>query len=318
VVSLIILVFIEAQDPAPDLIAVLERTAEDALGPRTSVSVRPIVSDIPDSALIEIGHARRAWAVARVAWRGAQGLKARIDITLLDEGRSLSQPLTFEGSDPARERWRALGLVLASTLTKDAESHRGEARPDAAPMPALTLSPVPVPSSPQPGWGLDAAAEGGFPVDGAGTGAGGTLGLRWLAGGYAGLRAGVRARFSGVDAAQATMLGLAATLGGIFDLMHVGTDRRLVLAARADVMLLYEALSHLSPDDAARVRQARLLPGASALAEVRWSLSPTLALSLAAGPEVAFGTTRVFVHETEVNRLSPLRVVVQGGLVASF
>jgi hypothetical protein len=39
---------------------------------------------------------------------------------------------------------------------------------------------------------------------------------------------------------------------------------------------------------------------------------------LAAGPEVAWGTTRVFVRQTEVAHLSPVRVAVQAGLVASF
>jgi hypothetical protein len=147
---------------------------------------------------------------------------------------------------------------------------------------------------------------------------GGTIGLRRLASRRVGVRVGLRARFGDLNEAQAALLALAGTVGAFFDLLSPRGDSRLGLGLRVDAMLLYETLAHLSPDDAARVRQSRLLPGGSAVAEIRWSLSPTLALLLAGGPEVAWGTTRVFVRETEVAHLSAMRVAVQAGLVASF
>ena len=54
------------------------------------------------------------------------------------------------------------------------------------------------------------------------------------------------------------------------------------LGVRADALLLYESLSHLSSDDPEPVRRGRLVPGATALAEARWSLSPSVALFAAA------------------------------------
>ena len=42
-------------------------------------------------------------------------------------------------------------------------------------------------------------------------------------------------------------------------------ERRFGLAVRADALLLYQSLSHLSRDDVAPVRSGRFLPGAGAL-----------------------------------------------------
>ena len=47
-------------------------------------------------------------------------------------------------------------------------------------------------------------------------------------------------------------------------------------------------------------------------------MSPTLALLLAGGAEVAFGRTDVIVHLQKVAELAPFRLVVQAGLVAQF
>ena len=62
----------------------------------------------------------------------------------------------------------------------------------------------------------------------------------------------------------------------------------------------------------------RLVPGALVLAEGQWALSPQLALVLAAGAEIAFGTTEVFVRQQRVAELVPVRLAIEGGLVARF
>jgi hypothetical protein len=268
--------------------------------------------------LLGQGRELGAWAVARVSWRDARRLEARLDVTLLEDGRKLGRSLTFEGTDPAVERWRALGLVLASTLNKDAEAHPGPLSAAAPPVPEVSAAAGVARLEPAQRWALDAAVEGGMAIGGAGGVAGGNLGLRWLRFAHVGFRLGMGARFGQMDAAQASIVTAAGTAGVVLDALTPRADRHLGFAVRADALLLYETMAHLSPDDTARVRQSRLLPGLSVAAELRWSLSPTLALLLAAGPEVAWGTTRVYVRETEVGHLSPLRAAVQAGLVAWF
>jgi hypothetical protein len=120
-------------------------------------------------------------------------------------------------------------------------------------------------------------------------------------------------RFDDMDEADATIVTLAGTAGVIFELPRPHWER-VAFAVRLDALLLYEAMTRVSPAETA----SRLVPGASLLAEMRWSLSPTLAVVLAAGPEAAAGSTHVFVRNREVGQLPPLRAVVQAGLVAGF
>jgi hypothetical protein len=61
-----------------------------------------------------------------------------------------------------------------------------------------------------------------------------------------------------------------------------------------------------------------VLPGVAALVEGQLAVSPTLALAVGAGPELAFGRTDVFVHQEKVAEIAALRLVVTGGLVARF
>ena len=163
-------------------------------------------------------------------------------------------------------------------------------------------------------FALDAAAEGGFALAGAGSGVGGALGLRWYAGRRLGLRAGVQARFGEVASAQATALDLAAAAGLVVSVIPPSDERRFGLAVRADALLLYQSLSHLSEDDVGTGRRA----GASCLEPPPCSkdngrVSPTLALLLGGGAEIAFGRTDVIVHLREGGRAGAFPAGGPGG-----
>jgi hypothetical protein len=128
----------------------------------------------------------------------------------------------------------------------------------------------------------------------------------------------VQGRFGDLHGAEATVTDLAAAAGLIVYLVPPADERRFALALRADALLLYELLTHLSSDDPEAVRGGHLLPGASFLVEGELAIGPAVALVLAAGPEVAFGRTDVFVHQQKVGELAPFRAVVAGGLIARF
>ena len=317
-IALIILVFVEAQDVSTPLAEALERAAAEALGSGATVSVRPVDRATTHEALLAEGRQAGALAIARVSWAGARHVNARVELTIVATDHTVAEPLTFDESDPLPERGRALGLVVASLLKPEAgrvvADTRGAARvPDAA---TAAVAP-PVPAAARL-WALDAAVEGGVALGGVGSGAGGAVGVRWLRYRRVGFRIGGRARFGEVAEAQAALMTFAASAGAMLSLREPGDGRRLGVSLRADALLLYESLSHLSSDDPEAVRRGRLLPGAALLAEARWSLSPAVALLLAIGPEVAFGTTRVFVRDSEVAELARLRVTIQAGLVASY
>jgi hypothetical protein len=321
VIALLILVFVDAHDAATPLPGALARAAEEALGTGASVTIRTLDRPSPVTGLADAGRAEHAAAVARIAWTDERRAEARLEVLGADGGPTRTSTIAFADSDPLAERGRALGLVLAALVAPEKQARlerEAAAREVAASAPSVVVSPPQTPPPPAGRFALDAAAEGGFALGGAGSGFGGALGVRRYAGRRFGLRAGVQARFGEVASAQATALDLAAAAGLVVFVLPPSDERRFGLAVRADALLLYQSLSHLSSDDAAPVNSGRVLPGAATLLEGQWAVSPTLALFLGGGAEVAFGRTDVFVHQQKVAELAPLRLVVQGGLVAQF
>jgi len=320
VLALVILVFVDAHDAATPLPAALARAAEEALGSAASVAIRNAARDAPPAALVEAGRAAHATAIARITWVDERRLEARLDVVAVDGGQPRNSTITFAASDPLAERGRAIGLVLAALLAPEKEARleqEREARAGATPAATVAGIPAPPPAVVRR-LALDASAEGGFAIGGAGSGAGGAIGLRWQPGPRIGWRVGLQGRFGDLHGAQATVTDLAAAAGLIVYLLPPADERRFALALRADALLLYELLTHLSSDDPEPVRAGHLLPGGSFLVEGELAIGPAVALLLAAGPEVAFGRTDVFVHQQNVDHLAPLRVVVAGGLVARF
>jgi hypothetical protein len=357
VIALVILVFLDAADAGTPLPETLARAAEQALGPGAKVAVRAVPGPVLDRELIEAGKSEAAAAVARLTWVDARRSQAHLEVHVLGGGeRHMTETLTFDATDPLGERGRAIGLVLASLLApappgppqppqppEPAQQRRPgdeahaqsppEARaraerpaPEVANPPAAaaavttTSSPPASPPSPtpRPPWFLDAAAEGGIAVGGAGSGLGAALGLGRRLTDRLDWRIGVRARFGDVGPALASVLsaGLSGGLG--FTMRRARDGERLELDLRLDALLLYEALSHFSSDDEEPVRRGRIVPGASLAAGARYVLGPGAAVFLGAGPELAFGRTDVVVHLQKVAELAPLRVSIQGGLRMTF
>ncbi len=315
--TLIVLVFVESQDPGTSFPTVLERAAQEALGPRARVSTRPMPAGATDETLVRVGREEGASAVARIIWRDADTLSSGVEISVLADGKRTTQRLIFEGHDPPQERWRSLGLILASALAKDLDNHGVTSSRSSPADIATDARSAASPSSVGPRWALDASVVNGFAIGGAGGGSGGTVGVRWLPFPRVGFRLGVVGRFDDMDAADATIVTLAGTAGAIFELPRPRWER-VAFAVRLDALVLYEAMARVSRDAPSPAKQWRLVPGASLLAEMRWSLSPTLAVTFAAGPEAVAGSTHVFVQSREVGRLPPLRAMVQAGLVARF
>jgi len=319
VIALVILVFVDSHDAATPLPAALARAAEEALGSDVSVSIRTYQDDPLATPLVDAGRAAHATAVARVTWTDDQRSQARLDVVSTDGGPARNSTIVFNASDPSTERGRAIGLVLAALLAPENRARLDRAKGARADLtPAAVVATATAPPTPARHFALDAAAEGGFAVGGIGSGAGGTIGLRWQPGSRVGLRVGLQARFGEAGVAQAAATNLGAAAGLVLFVIPPVDERRFALALRADALLLYESLSHLSSDDREPVREAHVLPGADALVEGQFAVSPTLALALGAGGEVAFGRTDVFVHQQKVAEIAPFRLLLTGGLVARF
>ena len=322
-IALLILVFVDAHDAATPLPGALARAAEEALGSGARVSIRTLDRPWPIMGLADAGRAEHAAAVARIAWTDERRTEARLEVIGADGGPTRASNIVFADSDPLAERGRALGLVLAALVApeKQARLEREAAAPReiAAPAPTVVASPPPpLSSAPPRRFALDAAAVGGFALAGDGSGVGGTLACAGMppAGSGCG-SAGRRASARSPARRPPRWIWRPPRVWSV-SVIPPSDERRFGLAIRADALLLYQSLSHLSQDDAAPAQSGRALPGAAALLEGQWAVSPTLALLLGGGAEIAFGRTDVIVHLQKVAELAPFRLVVQGGLVAQF
>lgn len=326
-VALVILVFLDVVDAATPLPAALARAAERALGSGTTVMIRSVSAEPPERDLVAAGRAAGAAAVARLSWSDSQRLHGRLRVLVLASDRGATETLTFETSDPLVERGRALGLVLAALLAPENSRARDEQPPappetrtraDTGPPVAVAVSTESrAATGPNP-WFLDASAEGGVALGGAGSSLGGTVGLGRRSAGWFGWRIGARARFGEIGAAQASLLSAGLAAGLVATLLRPADRDRFELALRLDGLLLYEALSHFSPDDTERVRKGRVMFGTALSAEAGLLLAPGAAIVVGAGPEVVFGRTDVVVHQMKVAELVPLRVSMHGGLRITF
>ena len=87
-------------------------------------------------------------AIAIVSWQDAEQQSARVQVGLRRDGRWLERTLTFEQRDAPVERWRAVGLAIA-TLVGELPGEPGNrpvtppATPGVAPPPRDTRKPPP-------------------------------------------------------------------------------------------------------------------------------------------------------------------------------
>jgi hypothetical protein len=303
----VLMIFMAASEAATPTTASLLRALTDALGPGARISVHGSDAPPTDEAMIESVQRDNATAAVRLVWDDARGTRVALHVYMARSDEIHDQRLTFQPSDPAEERGRALGFVIASYLLPPA------ARP--APVVAAAVRPPP----PEPArWALEGFGTAALSVQGDGGGLGGGFGVRFWAGERWGLRAGLHLRTGSVVPAQASSLRAGAALG-LFRVLAGGDGPRGVsLVGRAEGLLAYDALTHLSADDPKPVRLGRFLPAAAALLELEWRLAPAAALHLAGGVEQALGKTDVYVHDVRVGLIGRSRIVAEAGFRTRF
>jgi hypothetical protein len=303
----VLLIFMAASDEGTSTSAALLRALAEALGPGAEISVQGSPAPPTDEALVERVHDRKATAAVRLVWDDAARTRVAMHVYLARSDEIHDQSLTFQRSDPAEERGRALGFVIASYLLPPPA-----ARP--APVVAAVRAPAPEPAR----WALEGFGTAALSIQGEGGGLGGGFGVRFWAGERWGVRAGLHLRTGSVVQAQASSLWAGAALG-LFRVLAGGDGPRGVsLVGRAEGLLVYDALTHLSADDPQPVRLGRFLPAAAAVLELEWRLAPAAALHVGAGVEEALGKTDVFVHDIRVALIGRSRIVAEAGFRTRF
>jgi hypothetical protein len=304
----------EGDSPATQAIL---RALTESLGLGVTAVAREVQGAQTDEAALAIEDQTGSAAVAVVSWVGAPRLEARVRVHLHDTDRWLTRGLTFLPSDDLRERGRTLGFTLASMLPDRRPTPRAETSP-AAPRPPPIVITLPPPAPPPSRWALDALVAGSLGVNGDADGIGGAFAVRRTLVPALAVRLEVSGRTGVLQVAQATAISLHAGLGLCWNPLGNPATHRADLGLRADLGAFFESLSHLSPDDAERVRQARFLPGGDLMLEGSVRVFDSAALVLGLGGELAFGRTDVYVHEAHVSVIPPLRLVTNLGLRQYF
>jgi hypothetical protein len=313
-----LLLFVASAEADSAAIAAVVEAAAQALGAGARIAVHAY-EDVPpdDAGLAAAARAHHFGAAARLIWSDPGRTRAALDVYIVRVDATVHREFAFEPHDELSERARAVGLVLGSVVLADGTP----APPPAARTASAdsdTEGPATFPTAAPGRWSLEAFADGGVAFGAAGGGLGGGVGARLHSQTFWGARLGIRARRGSVAVAQASSLAAAISAGAFRSLLTSSQARAWKVAARADLMLMYEALTHFSSDDPEPVHRGRFLPGAAALLEGEWRISPSAALHLAAGVEGAFGITRVLVRGVEVAELAPVRGVLEAGLRARF
>lgn len=305
----ILLIFIAASDSDSPTNEALLRAVTEALGPTSRVTLRGTRSPPSDETLVEEVRSAEATAAVRLVWDDPGRVALHVYVAKGDE--TFDQRLSFQTSDPAEERGRALGFVIASYILPPVRR--------VPPVAAVARAPAGEPRWALEGFGIAAAAL----QQGAGGGFGGAFGARWRAGERWGFRTGLHLRSGSVLSASATATSAGAGVGCF---RVLGTFRHgLNVVARADALLMYDRLVHLSFHPELTVQpgpmaRSGLLGGADAVAELEWRLAASTAVHLGLGLEVSFGSRDVTVENVPQPdaRLGPLRGVAELGLRTHF
>jgi len=323
---LIVVVLVAVGDAHDPSVVSMTTSAEEALGPDAIVVVRETEATPNDKDALALGDALHADALVEVTWPDADRRRALLHVHASKGAAAWSdREIDFAANDATPERGRTLGFAVASMIPMPSESS-ASGSPSTSPAPASSATPGPAPAPTPMGPESPAAGEASSTrvalellgiasagVGGSATAYGGEVGARFRIAGDFALRLGGGMRFGTVSAATATSSTARIDAGIAWDFAHAAS-RRFAFGLRLDAVLLRHALARTDRDE----HGVRWIPGADAFLEAAWSFTPGGAVVLAAGPEVAFGTTQIVVGDATVESIPPVRLLATLGLRARF
>ena len=315
--ALTLVVLLAARDASGAAATAIAGATREALGAGTEVLIRPFQQPPSDGDAVALGLELHADAVLEVLWREADPRRATIHF--YSASRWTDREIGFEATDAEAERGRTIGFAAASMMPARTPP----------PAPPLVVSPPPLPppisTAPSPPqretpprrWfgAVDAAIAGSLGSDASGIG--GALGGRWDFAPKFSFRLGVSARAGEVSSVHASSLLLTEATGLVWRVVEPTNLRSFGVGARADFLILRQALTRTSADGV-KSEGARWLSGADLAVEGSWFFLEGSAIFAALGGELAFGATDVFVLGERVATISPLRGLAEAGIRVHF
>jgi len=303
--------------------AVVGNAVKDALGDRARVLVEERETAPSDDEARALATRLHADAVAELAWSE----HASLHVFVTADDRFHDREIPFQPSDAEAERERAVGLVIGAMVR--------EAEPAPAPVPAPP--PTVAPPSPQPlppptpppreapppppapaesprRVAIDIGATSALAIDGAGSGIGPALGVRYWALPILAASLTGAVRFGSVHEANATTTAIR---------LGAGPSLRVFGAREADPFSVSVTLEGVAIDQ--RVHREvldeghdRWVGGIALGAAAGWRVSPVLQPYVGVGVETLFGTTPVVVDNATVATIMPVRTFADIGVTVRF
>ena len=133
--------------PAP---IVIEMTASDAALPYAQVLVSACSSSVHDRGPCALGDVtgESARVVVIVSWEGTGHFAAKIEVGVRQGTRAdwRTRRVSFDATDQEIERWRSVGLIIATLVGEAGSERNAEPQPSASSNPRRPSPPVPAPS----------------------------------------------------------------------------------------------------------------------------------------------------------------------------
>ena len=305
----------QAGDPSTQS---LTTAAQEGLGPVALIVVR----EAPPESLAEhassekTGELLHADAVATVQWSDDAHEHARVSVYSTRDHEWQDRSVSFAAADAPSERGRQLGFGIAAMVPPP---QAPPTPPPPPPAPPKNQNPPPrdqergpaPPVAPAPATlAVDAVGAGASGVAG---GFGGELSLRWRAWRFVSLRAGAGARFGSISAAESTFTDLRFDAGPAVVFF---STRSIEVGSRADFVVTRIGVSR----DASLVNPtgSHWISGGDLLLEGTLGLARSFAVVAAVGGEIDFGTTRIVVDGTEIDRAPQARALGEVGIRVRF
>ena len=237
-------------------------------------------------------------AVAVVAWNEDGHLSVRVEVGVRRGERSewLTRQMTFHASDLESERWRAVGLVIATLVGEVASAPEPKTAPPSTPIPPVISVVPPVPDSlpsfsPRPlHWALDLGfnlARGAS--DGLAAKGGSLRASRRIGGGLWFLTSSLRYEIEPSAAPQLDLTWGWATFG--LGATAIVSGVRLLIDARLEPSIGW---LHASLTGDAHASQTRVLFGLREGLAATWWMTDSIGLAI--GAELTQTTSRAVVR----------------------
>jgi hypothetical protein len=315
--ALTLVVFVSGEPEAADVS--LGEAARQFLGANASVSVRPSAAPPADAALTDLLASAHVDAVATIVWSSADPPSAAIRLYSGATQHWIGREIQFSEGDASGERARTIGYALGCMLPASEAETEAPAATQAAQAPDVEHDLESSSASARSRAAqvmIDAAANAGLALGGAGDGFGGTLGVQVELSPRLALRADLGARAGHFERLEADILALDVAPGVAWRLLDRPWHQPIAVELRLAFMARYQSITREEGAVDGAESRGRWLPGARAGVAGLWWFSSEWALLATASLDSVSDETWIRRNGVRAAQVQPLALLMQLGVRA--